>query len=184
MTQLKGSCAVARDYTAEMTALVEARTSGSGWVPAVVAAQLVDHLRDADPGLLAGWLQEMAPHLLTDMITTRERSIRATSRRRAGAHAFAAAAGDEERLRSFAVTYAVDGQNTRRRVADMTGDDHRFVADSYAESANRARMLSTFHEVVARKVGRRRTADVMSEAEYDRLLRSLVRPPITPEAAA
>jgi hypothetical protein len=177
---------VTRDYTSEMTALVETRTQGSGWVPAVVAAQLVGHLQTADPDLLAGWLQTMAPHLLTDMITTRERSIRATSRRRAGAVAFAdaAAAGDAERLRSFAVTYAVDAENTRRRVADMTGSDHRFVADSYAASATKARMLATFHEAVARKVGRRRTAEVMSEAAYDRLLRSIVRPPSTPEAAA
>jgi hypothetical protein len=175
-----------RDYVAEMTAAVDAQTRGSDWVPAVVAAQLVTHLQASDPDLLSGWLHAMAPHLVTDMITTRERSLRATSRRRAGAHEFAdaAAAGDDERMRSFAITYAVDEQHTRRRVADMTGADHRFVADSYAQSATKARMLATFHEAVARKVGRRRTADVMSEAEYDRLLRSIARPPSAPEAAA
>ncbi|MET9081387.1 hypothetical protein ABZX77_05700 [Streptomyces sp. NPDC004237] len=151
-------------------------TEGSDWVPAVVAASICEQLASDDPELLDGWLRAIAVQALTEQITVRERSIRTATRARASARAFAAAAesGDVQKLRAFSVTFCVDEANTRRRVADMTGTDHRFVAADYAEKANTAKMLAAFHLAVAKKVGDRRTADVMSEPEYDRLYRSIV----------
>lgn len=165
-----------RDFLAEMSELISEATAGGEWVPAVVAAELRGRLARTDPELLAGWLDTLAVQFLTEVITTRERSIRATARSRAGARTFGSAvkAGDVELVGSFAVTYVVGADNSRRRVADMTGDDHRFVAGGYRETEARARMLAAFHEQVARKAGDRCTAEVMSEAEYDLLYRSIV----------
>lgn len=173
-----------RNYPAEMTALIEEATQGSDWVPALVAEKLIDQLKSDDPDLLNGWLHALAPQLLTDAISMRERSIRTVTRKRASSRAFAkaAAVGDVTELGSFAVTYVIDEGATRRRVADMTGSDHRFVASGYAQSAKRAQMLSAFHRAVAKKVGSKRTAEVMSEVEYDRLFRSITG--TAPEADA
>lgn len=169
---------MARDYVAEMTALIEDATQGSDWVPALVAEKLIDRLTHDDPDLLNGWLHTLASQLLTDAISMRERSIRTVTRRRASSRAFgkaaeAAEAGDTTELGSFAVTYAIDEANTRRRVADMTGTDHRFVATDYTRKAKRSQMLAAFHRAVAKKCGSKRTAEVMSEAEYDRLYQSI-----------
>lgn len=169
---------MARDYPAEMTALIEESTQGSDWVPALVAEKLIDRLKADDPDLLNGWLHTLAPQLLTDAISMRERSIRTVTRRRASARAFgkaseAAESGDLTEIGSFAVTYAIDDDNTRRRVADMSGADHQFVASDYTRKAKRSQMLAAFHRAVAKKVGKKRTADVMSEDEYDRLYRSI-----------
>lgn len=170
-----------RDYIAEMDAQIDAATQGSDWVPAIVAAKLVVSV---DPDLLDGWLHAIAEHALTDVITKRERSQRATARTRAGSKAFAEARdalenGDQAALSMFAVTFAVDEDNTRRRVADMTGKDHLFVAADYERDAKPLLMEAAFHKAVAKKVGSKRTADVFSEAKYDELYRS-----ITGKAAA
>jgi hypothetical protein len=85
----------------------------------------------------------------------------------------AAEDGDYEPLSHFAVVYAIDDENTRRPVGEMTGADHRFVAGRYKASAASDLMLAAFHEKVAKKVGSRRTADVFSEEQYDAMLRSL-----------
>ena len=58
----------------------------------------------------------------------------------------------------------------------MTGKDHLFVAADYDRDARPLLLLAAFHQAVAKKVGRKRTADVFSEAEYDRLYRSIVKP--------
>jgi hypothetical protein len=183
-----------RDYVAEMDALIEGATQGSDWVPAIVAAKI---LASADADLVSGWLHSMAADLLTSVITKRERSTRSVARARAGSRAFAEARAASEAetrvasetgepattpgapiaLGSFAVTYAVDDKNTRRRVADMRGKDHLFVAADYEKDAKPLLLLAAFHQAVAKKVGRKRTCDVFSEAAYDRLYRSVTRAP-------
>lgn len=185
MNQQRGGAVEDRDFLGEMDALIDAMTQGSDWVPAVVAAKLAESV---EPALLDGWLREMAVALLTSVISRRERSTRAAARTRAGSRAFAAAApalesGDPETLSSFAVTYAIDDDNTRRRVADMTGPDHLFVAADYEKDAKPLLMLAAFHKAVAKKVGSKRTSDVFSEAKYDQLFRSITGKPATAEAA-
>jgi len=192
-----------RDCIAEMDALIESETGGSDWVPAIVATKII---ASADPELLNGWLHVMAPSTLAAVIRQRERSTRSTARARASSRAFAAAsaAADEvisvsapaanassgdvsapsarkaaiaRALGSFSVTYAIDEKGARRRVADMTGADHRFVAADYEKDAKPLMLLAAFHQQVARKVGRKRTSEVFSETEYDRLYRSITRTP-------
>lgn len=70
-------------------------------------------------------------------------------------------------------SYRVD-RNLWRKVADMTGADHRHVADEYEAFGRRQILLAQFHRTVAKKIGERRTADVMSEEDYLRLQASIL----------
>lgn len=166
-------------YSEAMAALIEEWTPTAGdFVPAIIGHKLADFLRETDPDLLAGWLDERAAMFLTRTITERLRSVRARTLSQAAASRFAAAAaaaedGDYEPLSHFAVVYAIDDENTRRPVGEMTGADHRFVASNYQASGRYDLMLAAFHEKVAKKVGSRTTADVFSEEQYDAMLRSL-----------
>lgn len=168
--------ALDRDYDTELAALVDARLADKTDV--VAAALAADLLTTADPGLIDGWLRAHRAAILTSFIRHRANSFRSQQRHRALSKAFGEAAagfanGDTEAMGSFEARYIVDEQETRRRVADMTGADHRFVAHSYEETAKGARMLAAFHRAVAKRCGARCTGDVFSEEEYDALLASL-----------
>ena len=82
--------------------------------------------------------------------------------------------GNSEALSNFRTTYVIDEYNTRRRVKDMTGADHHFVADNYAQQGRYSLMLSDFHRAVAKQVGGQRTEDVLTEDDYARLFNSLI----------
>jgi hypothetical protein len=56
----------------------------------------------------------------------------------------------------------------------MTGVDHVFVAAGYQRQERTAAMLAAFHVAVAKKVGKRTTAEVLSVEQYERLYRSIV----------
>jgi hypothetical protein len=179
-----------RDFIAEMDERINELTKGSGWVAAIVASKLHAQLLESDPELLDGWLHVMATQMLRRMIGLRQSSERTTARRRAGGRAFAAAAeryasaeGGTETTGAalaslFRVTHVVDDENTQKRAADMTGPEHLFVAETeYERDAKRSMMLAAFHRAVAKKVGKRRTGDVLTEAQYDAMYRSIVRSP-------
>ena len=171
-----------RDYRQAMNDLLALKTPDSEYVPAVVAAELVDYLTEHDPDLLDGWLREMATALLTDVIGVKARAARARSQRHASASAFAEAAarfdatGDAEPLSVFRVTCVVSEDNLRRAIGDMTRDDHLYVAESYASSAATAAMEAAFHKAIAKRLtGGKRTSDVMDEATYLRIRESITR---------
>ncbi|TDB86479.1 hypothetical protein E1264_17940 [Actinomadura sp. KC216] len=169
-----------RDYVADMGAsIVEAIGSGDIVAP-VVAEKLHARLLEKDPDLLEGWLRESAVHFLTREIGDRDRRQRTAARTRGEARRFrqAAESGDREAISIFAtVRYVVDEDETRRPLGEMTGTDHLFVAAQYGRSAAKAQMLQAFHRAVAKKVGKRKTAEVFAEAEYDRLYRSITGEP-------
>jgi hypothetical protein len=162
-----------------MAARIEAATAGSAWVPAIVAQKLRAELAETDADLLDGWLHAMAEHLLTAAITRTVHHDRALARTRAQSRAFgrAVADGDAEALSMFSIMHRVSEENLQRRAADMTGADHLFVASDYRTEARPLLLLAAFHEAVAKKVGKKRTADVFSEARYDALYRSITRVP-------
>jgi hypothetical protein len=179
-----------RDYIAEMDARIEAATRGSDWVAAVVAEKLCGQLLENDPELLDGWLRAMAIPLLRRVIGLRVHHERRAAKRGARARAFAATAADLEAaeggseresaaaalLGMFSEIHVVDEDQTRKRAADMTGAEHLFVAENtYQRSANTALMLAAFHRAVAKKVGKKRTADVLSEQQYESMYISIVR---------
>lgn len=178
-----------RDYIAEMDARIEAATKGSGWVAAVVAEKLCGQLLESDPELLDGWLHVMAVSLLRRVIGLRVHQVSRAAKRSARVRAFASAAADletaegDERapaaaalLGMFDEIHVVDEDQTRKRAADMTGSEHLFVAENtHQRTANTALMLAAFHRAVAKKVGKKRTADVLSEEAYEALYISIVR---------
>ena len=174
-----------RDFIAEMNARIGEATAGSGWVAAIVAGKLAVELGETDPDLLDGWLRAMAVPLLTRVIGLHVHAERSARKRGARRRAFAAAAGAFEvaddrgpaavvLLGMFGELHVVDAGQTRKRAGDMTGPEHLFVAEvTYQRTANTALMLAAFHRAVAGKVGSQRTADVLSEAEYERLYLSI-----------
>jgi hypothetical protein len=168
-----------RDYAAEMSALFDQAAGAGDCVLAVLAAELAGKLRAGDPELLAGWLDLHAQAAIADALGTRLRSYRARTRGQAAAGAFAKAAaaqeaGDDQALSAYDVRHVVDDADTWRRVADMTGPDHIYVANTYQQQARTAAMLAAFHHAVAKKIGKRATSAVMTEPQYERLYRSIV----------
>lgn len=181
-----------RDYLADMAKAIEVAIPDGDYTAPIVAATLVGQLRIDDPDLLAGYLHLRAPVVLADVIARLSNSKRQAARVAAPRSAFAEAARsfagrrDPLAMKPFAAEYVIDDTNTRRRVADMTGADHQFVAGRYAETKTTAALLERFHLAVAKKVGLRRTSDAISEEQYLRMYRSVVRrdPPVAPSAAA
>lgn len=172
-----------RDYLSEMGEAIEKAVPDGDYVAPIVAADLVERLREEDPELLSGWLDLRAAVFLADVIARRSNSKRQAARVGAPRSAFGEAAlsfgageGDPSALVAFTTEYVVNSENVRRKVADMTGADHRFVASGYADQKATAALLEKFHLAVARKVGDgRRTSDVISEEQYARLYRSITR---------
>jgi hypothetical protein len=178
-----------RDYLADMNAQIEAATQGSGWVAAIVAEKLHAALLETDLDLLDGWLHAMAVDTLRRYIGLRDQRERAMARSQAGRRSFAEAAarlneaeGSDDRqaaaailLGLFTAPHVIDQIGTRKRALDMTGPDHLFVAGAYENEANASLMLAEFHRAIAKKAGDKRTADVMTADEYERLYLSIVR---------
>jgi hypothetical protein len=156
-----------RDYVGEMDALIAQAIPGDNqgtFISAIIARDIILRLREQDPDLLDGWLRAYAEHSLTWRITQQARSARARARNRAPAVEFdTAAQGGRITLDAWLV---VSDQQARRRVADMTAIDHRYVAHRHTRRGNAALALAAFHEAVAVQLGDRRTGDVYSEEAY------------------
>jgi hypothetical protein len=151
-------------------AIADAKANGGEFVPSVLASKLVASAVETSPDALDEWLHARAERLVTSVITKRLQSERHQCQRNAKRSAFRdaaelAASGDFEGMSSFAAVYSVAPDHARRQVRDMTGADHKFVADTYQASGQRELMLAAFHRQVAKVVGKRRTADVMTEQQ-------------------
>lgn len=153
-------------------------SAGPDFQSAVLAEKLVARIEEQDPASLDEWLHARAAAITTMEISARLRSIRARHVHRASARSFAEAVeaaedGDTEPLTHFAVVYQVSDDHVRRPVGQMNGPDHLYVAGAYQASGKRDLMLAAFHRAVAKKVGKRTTAEVFSEAQYHDLLHSI-----------
>lgn len=172
-----------RDYIAEMDERIAELTQGSGWVAAAVAARLYRELLWKDRDLLSGWLYEMGPDTLRRHIQGRAAAQRARERARAARGEFADAAhrfetGEDSNgaklVGMFALTHVVDVEDRRKRAGEMTGADHLYVANTYTARGQRNLLEAEFHRAVAKKVGDRRTDEVISLADYEHMYRSVV----------
>lgn len=146
---------------------------------AVLADQLV---KDTPTRELTDWLRANARVFVASAMQDISRSERSRARAHAKATQFSEAAeafagGDEDAFSPFRVSYAINDENDRLRVEDMTGEHHLFVAGTYAQRAEQSAMLAAFHRAVAKKVGKHRTADVMDEQTYEELRASICRTP-------
>jgi len=181
-----------RDYLAEMNETINAALPDGDYVVPVVAHDLVEKLVANDPDLLRGWCEARYELTLADFIHHKVKNRRSVSRESLARTAFAeaardfAASADASALRKavrspFDAEYVVDSALLRRKVRDMTGPDHLFVADGYAETEQTAALLKSFHRAVAKRTGGRRTGEVFTEETYRAMYRSITRR--DPEAA-
>ncbi|HEY8977706.1 MAG TPA: hypothetical protein VIN75_26060 [Burkholderiaceae bacterium] len=175
-----------RDYLAEMNAAIDAALPDGDYVAPLVAHDLVEKLLATDPDLLHGWCEARYEPILADFIHHKVKARRSASREASARAAFAEAAGAfvasgdalalREAVRSpFDAEYVVNGDLLRRKVRDMVGADHLFVASEYAESKQTAALLESFHRAVAKKVGGKRTSEVFTEETYLAMYRSITR---------
>lgn len=179
-----------RDYLADMNEAIEEAIPDGDYTAPIVAAELVDRLRDKDPDLLSGWLDLRAAVFLADAIARKSNSKRQAARISKPRRAFAEAArsfaetADEMVFSPFAAEYVVDEENTRRTVARMTSADCLFVAGRYDETARQAKLEASFHRAVAKKVGAGTVGEAFSEEQYLTMYQSVTGRSSRPVAAA
>jgi hypothetical protein len=169
-----------RDYGAEMRALIEAETGTQPYVSALVAIRIVERLEHEDPMLLLGWLRGNAVQILRHTINLRDSARRASARHYSARTVFRDAAdtyretGNKEVVTKFLdARYATDG-GLRKRLADMTGKDLAFVADTYADRVKRNRKQEMFLRLLAKKVGGGCVNDYFTEDLLNDMWQSLV----------
>jgi hypothetical protein len=137
-------------------------------------------LVEIDWDLLTAWLFVNRTDFVRDAIDARLRSLRGqarySSRSVFGDLARRKAAGEDVKMVDhFKLVFEIDPKHTRKTVAEMTGADHRYVASQYESNSKRTALLAAFHRVVAKKVGNKKTAEVIDLDTYDRLFRSIVK---------
>lgn len=170
-----------RDFSGEMSQLITdlLRESDTDIIPSVAATSLVEKLLKVDAGLLDGWLREHARVFLSEQIKHRLASARARARVNASKSAFAADArrfvgGDSQALSPWLnVRYAVDRDNTQRRLLDMNHDDLIFVATRYSRAAQSSLLEEAFLRALAARVGKKTVGEVFAEEEIDRMYSSI-----------
>jgi hypothetical protein len=160
-----------RDYIRQMADYCTAVIDGETTPNPIIAAGIIRTLQEHDPDLLHGWLAARAATILTDYLGAIDRAGRAKARHGAAARDFGELVtrhhdGDPTGLAAFRARHVIDPAGTRKAVADMTGDDHHYVAVRYTESAERNTFYAAVHRAIAEKVGDRRTEEVFSPAQY------------------
>lgn len=163
---------LSRDPVREMNArITEALDAVEGdLIPSVLALEIVQEVRNADPGLLAAWLEEMAPAIVTDAIKGRISAQRSRARAMASRRSFAADArlwtktGDPSVMSRWSeARYVVDANNTQRFLLEMNRKDLEFAAGVYGRSAKSLMLEEAFLLALAGHVGDRTVGDVFTE---------------------
>lgn len=134
--------------------------------------RFLNMMQDDHPDELDEWVAASTRRFIANAMKSKLGADRRRSRTQASAKQFSETDIDEI-VDSFSVTYVIGSEKIRRRVGDMNGADHIFVADSYDHDAAPLLMAAAFHRAVAKKAGKRRTADVMTVEQYDELWRSI-----------
>ena len=162
----------------EFLAFITDHTPDGDYIVSETAEKIAAAADNDIPLVLADVRQRLVVKVIADHL----RLVQAA--RRAQGHRLARRADFEEKVAEsvalgdtspFTVDMCVDDKLTRRRVGDMTGADHLFVADGYAARSKTAALLARFHQAVAKKVGERRTSEVLSEEDYLRMQSSILR---------
>lgn len=158
-----------RDYILEMNTYVRTRLPEGDLGKNAIASRLVRELLRDDRDLLEGWLMENAEHFMAELVRKLFASERSVETRKRVAFADAMNTNDTEKLTHFAERYHIPSANVYRQVKDMTGADHIEVALSYRGQAKNLKLREAFHLAVGKMLGDRKTSEVMSPDEYDRL---------------
>ena len=141
------------------------------------AAWIVGKMESEDPAGLDAFLRSKAVQIIGLIINRQMSAQRGYGRANARARGFGAAVADqdEDAVSLFATWHLVSPELTRKRLQDMTGAEHLFVADTYTQSGEADLMLAAFHRAVGKKVGNKRTADVISEVQCERIYNSITK---------
>jgi hypothetical protein len=166
-----------RDYAAEMRAVIDAEATGT-YVPGVIAAAIVEKLREVDPDLLIGWLDFQAETFVRQAINNRDNSQRTAARHaRPGsvfaADAAAAEAGQPERLTGWLTTRFTVEDGSRKPLAEMDRDGLLFASDTYEARARDNRLTAAFLKAISRKVKTGVVADHFTDEQLSTMWTSL-----------
>jgi hypothetical protein len=165
-----------RDYAAEMRTVIDAEATGT-YVPAVVAAAIVDKLRATNKELLAGWLDAQA-ETFRQAINNRDNSQRTAARHSRPRSVFAtdaaaAEAGDEAAMANWLTTRFTVEDGSRKPLAVMSKDDVLFAADGYEARARENKLTAAFLKAIGRKVGAKKVGDVFNDEQLSTMWDSL-----------
>lgn len=162
--------------------VLKAFTPEGDFVASEVTDEAFKWMEESEPQLLEDWTREVARQTMRSYFRSHQLRERARWARSTRGRTFRAATdeaeetGDFEPLTAFSLSYVVNEQSLRRRVPDMTAEDHRFVATKYEQSADRILMLSAFHREIAKHIPEgATTADIMDEETYSRIYASIVK---------
>ena len=169
---------MSRDWATEMRVVMDAETSGGPYVPALVAAHIVEKLTATDPELLDGWLHAGAVSFLRQAINLRDHSARTHARTTAGRSVFRKAAedlegGDEQAVTAFLATVYMSEEGARVRLGDMRKPDLVYAADEYQARVRENAMQESFLRALAKKVGGRRVSDVFNDEQLAAMWNSI-----------
>lgn len=163
------------------------------FVASVEAENFVATMERDHPDELTAWMRAFAVQHATDQLTTmlrgrRGRAFLDAERGMAGkaARAFAETA-DESVLAPYRtplldVQFVVDAQQNRKPLREMSGTECGRAADLYAVGTRTRLAREAFMRALAKRAGRRKIGNVLSDDDADRLWRSLSGEPV-PQAA-
>ena len=168
----------ARDYAADMRAVIDAEAQGTYASP-VVARHIVEKLRATDPDLLIGYLEAQAVQIIRHAINLRDCSTRAHNRTATSRSVFRAAAadfeeGDEEPLRSnfLGEPYVIE-TGERKPLGEMGRPERRYAAEDFGRREAENAMQKAFLLAIDKKAGTKRTCEVFSEEKLAELWASI-----------
>lgn len=133
------------------------------FIPSLVAHDFVELMKLEHPAEYEEWVQTHAIHFCADELAAMLRRERHHTRVRARAFRIGAEAGD---VSAFSNVFEISPDHTRRRVGEMRGADHLYVAERYSVTGKRALLLAECHRQVATRIGDQRTDEVLTEKEY------------------
>lgn len=159
-------------------ALIDQMTPKTGsFIPSEQAKKLYDFMKKHQAEVLDEWLHDEALKFLTQTFSARLRSLRAVARREQHIEFFGELADGHvspDQLHHFQQFHEVSTEHLRKRVADMTGADHTYVAEYYGRREQKFGMLKAFHHTIADMVGGKKTSEVLTEDQYDALYHQIV----------
>lgn len=141
------------------------------------ASVIADQIMETAPDLVAEFIAEsgqmmfrawVADSLRWDRLAIRQRTTFAESLEAWKAN-HEGEEGPPVRLSIFELSYVVGDDYTRKPLGEMTGADHRYVATAYETDSKRAKLYAELHMQIARKVGRKTTAEVFTENQLQSL---------------
>lgn len=153
--------------------MIDEVLNNGDFIPPEAGRKIAEQMRSQYPDEHLAFLDQQAEQIYTTLLRDMNRRRRGHYAMTQDARAFAEAAEEGDVSMFVAWRCKIDDEGTQRCIGEMTGPDHIYVATDYANRAAANAMLAAFHRAVAKKVGKRTTAEVFSEDELTRLYNSI-----------